>query len=87
MARLHEAAGQPMSNERMTETGDGDNDEDKRKEEGKAEVMDGEDDNASHGDENLDARAGRARSTEGGWVEETVEHPAPDYGLSSPVIR
>lgn len=22
-----------------------------------------------------------------GWTEETVEHPAPDYGLDSPVIR
>lgn len=21
------------------------------------------------------------------WVEETVEHPAPDYGVDSPVIR
>lgn len=24
---------------------------------------------------------------EDGWLEETVEHPAPDYGMNSPVIR
>lgn len=87
MARLHEAAGHPMSNETMADTGDEDKDGDGRREEEKAEIMGGENGNASNENENLDVRAGRAGSMEGGWVEETVEHPAPDYGLSSPVIR
>lgn len=37
-----------------------------------------------------DAGRGEGRATtdaEDDWVEETVEHPAPDYGVESPVIR
>lgn len=30
---------------------------------------------------------GGAASAEDEWVEETVEHPVPDYGVDSPVIR
>lgn len=30
---------------------------------------------------------GVAVGLEDEWVEETVEHPAPDYGVDSPVIR
>lgn len=30
---------------------------------------------------------GGAGSAEYEWVEETVEHPVPDYGIDSPVIR
>lgn len=32
-------------------------------------------------------RVETARECEGEWTEETVEHPAPDYGVESPVIR
>lgn len=31
--------------------------------------------------------SGGGVGTQDEWVEETVEHPAPDYGLGSPVIR
>lgn len=31
--------------------------------------------------------AAAPRTVEDEWVEETVEHPPPDYGLESPVIR
>ena len=34
-----------------------------------------------------DSGGGRVGTAEDEWIEETVEHPAPDYGLGSPVIR
>ena len=82
MARLHEAASQPVPSEGMGE------EEEKGKEGEEAEEKSGEDD-ASAGAEIAENRAGAEETTasKDGWVEETVEHPAPDYGLSSPVIR
>ena len=39
------------------------------------------------GDGAVAAAAGGGVAPGDEWVEETVEHPAPDYGVDSPVIR
>lgn len=86
MARLQEAANKPVVGE----------EEEKKSKPGAGKVEQGEGLKTPDHDvpggvdkEETDVEApGRGSAGAGGeWVEETVEHPAPDYGVDSPVIR
>lgn len=86
MARLHEAANKPIPREE---------EEEKESKSGAADVEQageatpGHDITGGVGEDETDAEAPGHGGTgvEEEWVEETVEHPAPDYGVDSPVIR
>lgn len=94
MARLQEAAREGQAEQKKTDVGA---DGVKNNDVGDANTVNGGSQGAS-GENKQETRpdvedvsdggmAAASRMVEDEWVEETVEHPPPDYGLESPVIR
>lgn len=85
MARLQEAANKPTPRE----------EEEKESKSSAADIEQAGEVTLDHdttegvGEEETDTEAPRQDGTgvREDWIEETVEHPAPDYGVDSPVIR
>ncbi|CAM9892541.1 unnamed protein product [Scytosiphon promiscuus] len=92
MARIREAASQPggmRGIDREGELGENIADDGAHKKEGEKDVQ-GVSSSAGRngpGAPGAPGGEGGAVSAQDEWVEETVEHPAPDYGVDSPVIR
>lgn len=94
MARLQEAAREGQAEQKETSGGAdgvknkdvGDANTDSGGSQG-ASVEKKEDTRPDNIDVSDGGMAAAPRTVEDEWVEETVEHPPPDYGLESPVIR
>lgn len=89
MARLQDAASQPVVSR------DGRGDQEQPSKDGDTTGVPSGDEGGRNGNgagpevptRVSDGAAAAAAVAGDEWVEETVEHPAPDYGVDSPVIR